>query len=72
MGPTGYRRISVFARFVRESSSESGIFSPGNVAVAGLVPRGESVPAEESGIGAGCGGIPEEKREGITESRKKP
>ena len=29
MGPTGYRRISVFARFVRESSSESGIFSPG-------------------------------------------
>mgnify|MGYP000549236666 CR=1 FL=1 len=29
MGPTGYRRVSVFARFVRESSSESGIFSPG-------------------------------------------
>ena len=29
MGSTGYRRISVFARFVRESSSESGIFSPG-------------------------------------------
>jgi len=29
MGPTGYRRISVFARFVRESSSKSGIFSLG-------------------------------------------
>ncbi len=49
-----------------------GYFFARNVAVAGLVPRGESVPAEESGIGAGCGGIPGGKREGITESRKKP